>query len=59
MAAVREAKAALVAEGRQLVIQEANTGDLFDAYFTFPEVGSLVETLFVDVENMPAPEAVT
>lgn len=58
VAAVRQAKAALVAQGRQLV-QEANTGDLFDfAYFAFPEVGSLVEVLFVDVKSMPAPEAV-
>lgn len=48
-----------MAEGPRRVIQEANTGDLFDASFAFPEVGSLVETLSVDVENMPAPEAVT
>jgi len=58
VADVRETKAVLVAQGRELV-QEANTGDLFDfAYFAFPEIGSLVEVLFVDVEDMPAPEAV-
>ena len=56
--AVREARAELAAQGRDL-LQEASSGDLFDfAYFDFPEIGSAVEVLFVDADQMPAPEAV-
>jgi hypothetical protein len=55
---VRVAKAGLVSQGRDL-LQEASTDDLFDfAYFAFPEIGSAVELLFVDLAKMPAPEAV-
>jgi len=56
--AVREAKAELQRQGRELV-QEASGGDLFDfGYFRFPEIGSLVEVLFLDPSKLPAPEAV-
>jgi catechol 2,3-dioxygenase-like lactoylglutathione lyase family enzyme len=58
LAAVREAKAMLLEEGREM-LQEASGGDLFDfAYFDFPELGSAVEVLFVDVVQMPPPELV-
>ena len=56
--AVREAKAELRRQGREL-IQEASTPDVFDfAYFQFPEIGSLVEVLYLDASKLPAPEAV-
>jgi len=56
--AVREAKAELQRQGRELV-QEASGGDVFDfGYFRFPEIGSLVEVLFLDPSKLPAPEAV-
>lgn len=56
--AVREAKAELLRQGRELV-QEASAGDVFDfGYFRFPEIGSLVEVLFLDPSKLPAPEAV-
>ncbi len=56
--ACREAKADLVRHGRELV-QEASAGDLFDfGYFRIPEIGSLVEVLFLDAAKLPAPEAV-
>lgn len=56
--AVREAKAELLRQGRELV-QEASLGDVFDfAYFRFPEIGSLVEVLYLDPAKLPAPEAV-
>lgn len=58
MAAVREAKAALLAQGRELM-QEASAGDVFDfAYFFFPEIGSAIEVLYLDVAKLPAPERV-
>jgi catechol 2,3-dioxygenase-like lactoylglutathione lyase family enzyme len=56
--AVREAKAELQRQGRELV-QEASGGDMFDfGYFRFPEIGSLVEILYLDPAQLPAPEAV-
>jgi len=56
--AVREAKAELLRQGRDLV-QEASGGDVFAfAYFRFPEIGSLVEVLYLDPAKLPAPEAV-
>ena len=56
--AVREAKAELKQQGRELV-QEARGGDVFDfGYFRFPEISSLVEVLYLDPAKLPAPEAV-
>ena len=56
--AVREAKAELLRQGREL-IQEGSGGDLFEfGYFRFPEIGSLVEVLFLDPSKLPAPEVV-
>jgi methylmalonyl-CoA/ethylmalonyl-CoA epimerase len=58
LAAVREAKAELRRQGRTL-IQEGGTGDLVDfAYFLFPEIGSAVEVLYLDLAKMPPPERV-
>jgi methylmalonyl-CoA/ethylmalonyl-CoA epimerase len=58
LAAVREAKAELKRQGREL-IQEASAGDLFEfGYFRFPEIGSVVEVLYLDPTKLPAPEAV-
>jgi hypothetical protein len=56
--AVREAKAELLRLGRELV-QEASGGDVFAfASFRLPEIGSLVEILYLDPARLPAPEAV-
>jgi methylmalonyl-CoA/ethylmalonyl-CoA epimerase len=56
--AVRDAKAELRRQGRELV-QEASAGDVFEfAYFRFPEIGSLLEVLYLDGSKLPAPEAV-
>jgi len=56
--AVREAKAELRRQGRELV-QEASAGDVFEfGYFRFPEIGSLVEVMFLDPAKLPPPEAV-
>lgn len=56
--AVREAKAELRRQGRELV-QEASGGDVFEfGYFRFPEIGSLVEVMFLDPTKLPPPEAV-
>lgn len=56
--AVREAKAELLRQGRELV-QEASGGDAFAfAFFRFPEIGSVVEVLYLDPARLPAPEAV-
>ena len=58
MDAVRAAKAELQAQKRELV-QEATGGDVFYfGYFRFPEIGSLVEVLYLDPTRLPAPEAV-
>lgn len=56
--AVREAKAELLRQGRE-VIQEGSSGDAFDfAYFDYPEIGSAIEILFLDIEQLPPPELV-
>ena len=56
--AVRGAKAELQRRGRELV-QEASAGDVFEfGYFDFPEIGSLVEVLYLDAAKLPAPEGV-
>lgn len=56
--AVREAKTALLQEGREM-IQEASAGDVFDfAYFMFPEIGSAIEVLFLDAQKLPSLEMV-
>lgn len=56
--AVREAKTELRRQGREL-IQEGSAGSVFDfGYFLFPEIGSAVEVLYLDVEKLPPPEAV-
>ncbi len=58
MEAVRAAKAELLREGREM-IQDASAGDVFDfGYFIFPEIGSLVELLYLDASKLPAPEMV-
>jgi catechol 2,3-dioxygenase-like lactoylglutathione lyase family enzyme len=58
MEAVREAKAELRRQGRE-VIQEASAGDVFDfAYVHFPEIGSPVEILYLDAEKLPPPDVV-
>ena len=58
MQAVRDAKAALLDDGRTM-LQEGSGGDVFDfAYFEFPEIGSPIELLFLDAEKLPPPEAV-
>jgi methylmalonyl-CoA/ethylmalonyl-CoA epimerase len=54
--AVRQAKAELRRQGREM-IQEASGGDVFDfAYFLFPEIGSAVEVLYLDPSKLPPPE---
>lgn len=56
--AVREAKAELRRRGREM-IQEASGGDVFEfAYFLFPEIGSVVEVLYLDASKLPPPEAI-
>jgi len=58
LAAVREAKAELRRQGREMV-QEASGGDVFEfGYFLFPEIGSLVEVLYLDPTKLPPPEVV-
>ena len=56
--AVRAAKAELVRQGRMLV-QEGGAGEAFEfGYFEFPELGSLVELLFLDPTQLPPPDRV-
>ena len=56
--AVQAVKAELVRQGREM-LQEASAGDVFDfAYFRFPEIGSAIEVLFLDLERLPPPEMV-
>ena len=56
--AVREAKAELRRQGRE-ILQEASAGDVFDlAYVHFAEIGSLVELLYLDASKLPPPEMV-
>lgn len=58
LAALREAKAELLRQGREL-IQEVSAGDAFDfGYFLFPEVGSAIELLYLDPTKLPAPDGV-
>lgn len=58
MEAVREAKAELRRQGRD-IIQEGSAADVFDfAYVAFPEIGSLVELLYLDASKLPPPEVV-
>lgn len=58
MEAVRAAKAELRQQGRE-IIQEAWAGDIFDfTYVRFPEIGSIVELLYLDASKLPAPERV-
>ena len=53
-----DAKSALVAQGREL-LQEGSAGDLFDfAYFEFPEIGSAVEVLYLDGDQLGPPERI-
>jgi len=56
--AVGAAKAELLRQGREM-IQEGSAGDVFDfGYFAFPEIGSLVELLYLDAAQLPPPEVV-
>lgn len=56
--AVGDAKAELRRQGRD-IIQEGSAGDVFDfSYVFFPEIGSLVELLYLDVSKLPPPDAV-
>ena len=56
--AVREAKADLLRQGRKMIMG-GSAGDVFDfSYFSFPEIGSLVEVLYLDASKLPPPEAV-
>jgi len=58
MEALRAAKAELRRQGRE-VIQEGWAGDVFHfAYVLFPEIGSVVELLYLDASKLPAPEVV-
>jgi catechol 2,3-dioxygenase-like lactoylglutathione lyase family enzyme len=58
LADVRAAKAELRRQGRE-VVQEGGSGDFFEfGYYAFPEVGSVVELLYIDVGRLPAPEVV-
>jgi catechol 2,3-dioxygenase-like lactoylglutathione lyase family enzyme len=58
MEALRAARAELRRQGRE-VIQEGWAGDVFHfAYVLFPELGSIVELLYLDASKLPAPEAV-
>ena len=55
--AVRDAKAELRRQGREAIV-EASGGEMFEfGYFRSPEIGSLVEVLYLDAAQMPAPEA--
>ena len=56
--AVRDAIAELRRQGREPV-QEGNGGDVFEfAYFEVPELGGLVELMYLDAAQLPPPEAV-
>ena len=58
LAEVRAAKEEMRRRGRE-PIQEASAGDVFDfGYYDFPEIGSLVELLYLDASQLPPPEAV-
>jgi methylmalonyl-CoA/ethylmalonyl-CoA epimerase len=54
--ALRQAKAELRRQGREMIL-EASGGDVFDfAYVLFPEIGSAVEVLYLDASKLPPPE---
>jgi hypothetical protein len=56
--AVRQAKAELLRQGREAIL-EARAGDVFDfTYFAFPEIGCPVELLYLDAKLLPPPEVV-
>ena len=58
LATLRAAKVELVRQGRTLV-QEGGAGEAFEfGYFEFPEIGSLVEVLFLDPAQLPPPDRV-
>lgn len=58
LASVREAKAELRRQGRD-PIQEGSGGEVFEfGYFRFPEIGALVEVLYLDAAQLPAPEVI-
>lgn len=41
------------------MIQEGRGGELFEfGYFQLPEIGSLVELLYLDAAKLPAPELI-
>lgn len=55
---VEAAKTELLRQGREM-IQEGGSGDAFAfAYFSFPEIGSPIEVLYIDVSKLPPPERV-
>ncbi len=56
MAAMREARAELLRQGRE-IFQEGSAGDVFAfCYVAFPEIGSPIELLYLDGAKLPAPE---
>lgn len=56
--AVRNAKAKLTQQNRE-VIQEGSLSDILEfAYFRIPEIGSLVEVMYLDAARLPSPEAI-
>jgi hypothetical protein len=56
--ALQEVKAHLVKQGRT-IIAEGRAGDVFEfVYLAFPEIGSAVELLYLDLAKMPPPEMV-
>jgi catechol 2,3-dioxygenase-like lactoylglutathione lyase family enzyme len=56
--AVREARADLLRQGRELIQEGGGGGAFYFGYFRFPEIGSLVEVLYLDATKLPAPEVV-
>lgn len=56
--AVREARADLLRQGRE-ILQEGSSGDVFEfAYVAVPEIGSAVELMYLNPEKLPPPEKV-
>lgn len=56
--AVRAAKAELFGQSRALIPEGGIGDDVEIGYFQFPEIGSPVEVLFLDVAQFPPPEQV-
>jgi catechol 2,3-dioxygenase-like lactoylglutathione lyase family enzyme len=57
-AAFEAVRAEMIRQGRT-VIQEGGTPGVFAfAYFAFPEIGSAIEALWLDLSKMPPPETV-